>query len=91
MQLVLFTHTMLVNIHTHIEGPAMRRNAVNPVAYYNTIPLNSPEFPKKRTTLPGIYAVHLRTKINDNKMIFEIKKQDDRRRNHNKRSQNSSI
>ena len=46
MQLVLFTHTMLLNIHTHIEGPAMRRNAVNPVPYYNTIPLNSPEFPK---------------------------------------------
>ena len=37
------------------------------------------------------YAVHLRTKINDNKMIFEFQKQDDRRRNHNKRSRNSSI
>ena len=37
------------------------------------------------------YAVHLRTKINDNKMRFEFQKQDDRRRNHNKRSRNSSI
>ena len=37
------------------------------------------------------YAVHLWTKINDNKMIFEFQKQDGRRRNHNKRSQNSSI
>ena len=37
------------------------------------------------------YAVHLRTKINDNKMMFEFQKQDDRRRNHNKQSRNSSI
>ena len=37
------------------------------------------------------YGVHLRTKINDNKMIFEFQKQGDRRRNHNKRSRNSSI
>ena len=27
--------------------------------------------------MPYIYAVHLRTKINDNKMIFEFQKQDD--------------
>ena len=30
------------------------------------------------------YAVHLRTKINVNKIIFEFQKQDYRRRNHNK-------
>ena len=40
---------------------------------------------------PFIYAVHLRTKINDNEMMFEFQKQDDRRRNHNKQSRNSSI
>ena len=43
------------------------------------------------TEWPVSYAVHLRTKINDNKMIFEFQKQDYRRRNHNKRSRNSSI
>ena len=41
--------------------------------------------------LTSTYAVHLRTKINDNKMMFEFQKQDDRRRNHNKQSRNSSI
>ena len=45
---------MLVNVHNYIEGPEMRGNAVNPIPNHNTIPQNFPEFPKKRTTLPGI-------------------------------------
>ena len=38
---------------------------------------------KSKTTfmLSMGYAVHLRTKITDNKMIFEFQKQDDRRGN----------
>ena len=38
-----------------------------------------------------LYGVHLQTKINDKKMIFDFQKQDNRRRNHNKRSRDSSI
>ena len=44
-----------------------------------------------RTEKLGMYGVHLRTKINDKKMIFDFQKQDNRRRNHNKRSRDSSI